>query len=100
MACDIRNMRMSDIPSIDEIFCGAIEIESLDERKSFLDHACGVDAGLRNQVERLLQAHFRGGSIIDVPPCAILPTVDELITECSGTQIGPYKLLEQIGEGG
>ena len=28
------------------------------------------------------------------------PTIDQPITEKPGTQIGPYKLLQQIGEGG
>src|SRR5437588_6757714 len=38
------------------------------------------------------------GRLRDVP--ALSTTVDEPITERPGTVIGPYKLLEQIGEGG
>src|SRR5690349_8803658 len=61
-----------------------------------LDTACGDDAELRRGVEQLLEAHAHGGSVLDNRP---LPTIDQPL-ECSGTQIGPYKLLQHIGEGG
>jgi hypothetical protein len=34
------------------------------------------------------------------PVVALAPTIDDPITERPGTVIGPYKLMEQIGEGG
>jgi serine/threonine protein kinase/Flp pilus assembly protein TadD len=77
------------------IFEAAIEKGSPQERAAFLDQACGSDAGLRQQVEALLAAHERLG---DIPLSA---TVDEpAVTERPGAVVGPYKLLEQIGEGG
>jgi WD40 repeat protein/serine/threonine protein kinase len=90
---------MSAPPSVDSIFCSAIELESPDERRAFVERACGEDADLKQQVERLLHAHFHGRSILDaaVPPGA---TVAEPYREISGAMIGPYKLLEPIGEGG
>src|SRR5262245_6362037 len=90
---------MSDKPSIDSIFCSAIEIESPDERRALVEQACREDDDLKQQVQRLLHAHFHGRSILDapVPPAA---RIDELPAESAGTVIGPYKLLEQIGEGG
>jgi serine/threonine protein kinase/Flp pilus assembly protein TadD len=91
---------MSEHQSIDAIFCAAIEIESADQRQSYLAEACGADPELRRQLDRLLDAHFRGGSIVDSPAHGIDATVDQTPSECSGTQIGPYKLLQQIGEGG
>src|SRR5437763_13315810 len=90
---------MSDKPSIDSIFCSAIEIESPDERRVLVEQACGDDVDLRNQVERLLHAHFHGRSILDAPVQPVA-TVDEPLRETAGTVIGPYKLIEQIGEGG
>jgi serine/threonine protein kinase len=91
---------MSGKPSIDAIFCEAIELDSAERRESYLCAACGEDAELRRQVDRLLQAHFRGGSIVDSPAHSLGPTLDQAPLEKPGTQIGPYKLLQQIGEGG
>ena len=90
---------MSAKPSIDSIFCSAIEIESPDERRALVEQAYGEDADLKQQVERLLHAHCHGRSILDAPvqPDA---TIDEPLTETGGTVIGPYKLIEQISEGG
>ncbi len=91
---------MSKKPSVDAIFCAAIEIDSADQRQSYLHRTCGEDAELRRQVERLLQAHYRGGSIMDAPAHALFPTLDQPPLEQPGSQIGPYKLLQEIGEGG
>src|SRR5262245_32644936 len=90
---------MSDTPSIDTIFCSAIEIESPNARRVFVEQACGQDPDLKHQVERLLHAHFHGRNILDVPVQPVA-TVDEPRRETAGTVIGPYKLIEQIGEGG
>ncbi len=86
--------------SIDTIFCSAIEIESLDERRAYLSRACGDDLEIRRQAERLIEAHFRGGSIFDSPVHIPSATIDQLPTELPGTVIDRYKLLEQVGEGG
>src|SRR5262249_26727546 len=80
-------------------FCSAIEVESPDERRALVERACGEDVDLRQQVERLLHAHFHGRSILDAPVQPVA-TVDEPGRESAGAVIGPYKLLEQIGEGG
>jgi eukaryotic-like serine/threonine-protein kinase len=93
-------MSMSVQPSIDTLFCSAIEIDAPDKREAFLQQACGDDAELRRQVDRLLVAHFHGRSILDAPAHRVAGTIDEPLPERSGTIIGPYKLLEQIGEGG
>jgi serine/threonine protein kinase/Flp pilus assembly protein TadD len=77
------------------IFEAAIEKGSPEERAAYLNQACGSSSGLRQGVEALLAAHERLGDI------SLSATVDEpAVTERSGTVIGPYKLLEQIGEGG
>src|SRR5262249_30036773 len=89
---------MSDKPSIDSIFCSAIDIESPDERRALVERACGEDVDLRHQVERLLHAHFHGRSILDAPVGPV--AIEEPLRETTDTVIGPYKLLEQIGEGG
>jgi serine/threonine protein kinase/Tfp pilus assembly protein PilF len=90
---------MSAKPSIDSIFCSAIEIESPAERRALVEQACGEDADLKQQVERLLHAHFHGRSVLDAPLRSVR-TVHEPNRETAGSVIGPYKLIEQVGEGG
>jgi hypothetical protein len=36
------------------VFCEALEITDPEQRRQFLDQACGADKALREQVERLL----------------------------------------------
>jgi hypothetical protein len=58
---------MSDKPGIDSVFCSAIEIESPEERRAYVEQVCGEDVDLKQQVERLLHAHFHGRSILVAP---------------------------------
>ncbi len=88
-------------PSIDEVFFAAIERESPEARAAYLDEVCGPDLDLRRRVERLLDAQPKLGSFLDSPAAG--PTIalaPPQATEGPGTVIGPYKLLEPIGEGG
>src|SRR5262249_57925374 len=83
----------------------SIFVEALDkvepaERAAFLDRVCASDPGLRQRIERLLQRHQQADSLLDSPSGALVGTVDEPPSEGPGTMIGPYKLLQQIGEGG
>src|SRR5262249_8971195 len=58
-------------------------------------------AGLRACVERMLNAHPNVGDFLQAPVPGLPVTVDEsALTERPGTVIGPYKLMERIGEGG
>jgi WD40 repeat protein/serine/threonine protein kinase len=82
------------------IFLAAIEIGSATEQVAFLEKACAGNQSLRSEIEALLQAHGRPLPLLDAP-VAGTPTIDEpLLPERPGTVSGPYKLLEQIGEGG
>src|SRR5437879_11466961 len=81
------------------IFLAALE-RVPDQWPAFVDEACGGNADLRARVEQLLHAHQAMGSIHGGGAGAPAATVDDPITERPGTVIGPYKLLEQIGEGG
>jgi serine/threonine protein kinase len=97
---------------IDQIFHEASRIESAAERSEYLERVCGDDADLRGRVERLLAAQVEVGSFVESPaPGAELgATVVQSgsgdsrdacsMTEMSGAQIGPYKLLQKLGEGG
>jgi serine/threonine protein kinase len=82
------------------------------ERAAFLEHACGGDADVRRRLEVLLQAHENPGSFLEKPALNQGTTGDplparhedqdgpRLLRNGPGSRIGPYKLLQQIGEGG
>jgi WD40 repeat protein/serine/threonine protein kinase len=102
------------------IFDHAHELASLVDRKAYLDQACVGAPDLREKVDALLRAYDEAGDFlesallhqIDVPgqssalPLDNSPLRDAAtqppspITEGPGSRIGPYKLLQQIGEGG
>src|SRR5262245_47080465 len=86
--------------SPDTIFAQAIEIESAQERAVFLEEACGSDPGLRREVEQLVRDYFRAGDFRERPAADLVATALEPVREGPGTVIGPYKLVEPIGEGG
>jgi serine/threonine protein kinase len=85
----------------EEILQAAVEKKTPAEQAAFLAGACGQDADLRAKVEGLLRAHEQAGSFLEQPLFEPGPTIDQpAITERPGTVIGPYKLLQEIGEGG
>src|SRR4051812_42521513 len=84
------------------IFYEALNTSSDRERAAYLDAACRGDAALRGRVEALLLAYRDAGSFLE-DPVAPPPTAAHdgpPLSEGPGTTIGPYKLLEPIGEGG
>ena len=68
------------------------------ERTVFLDQVCGGDLTLRRRIEILLQADDNPDSLLKLQPPATSAILS--LSEVPGQMIGPYKLLEQIGEGG
>jgi serine/threonine protein kinase/tetratricopeptide (TPR) repeat protein len=88
------------------IFLQALERHSPDQWPAFLDQACAGQPDLRGHVEALLKAHREVGTAehqerAEGAGPSPVATVDEPpVREQPGTVIGPYKLLEQIGEGG
>jgi serine/threonine protein kinase/tetratricopeptide (TPR) repeat protein len=99
---------------VKEIFLASLEKAAPGEREAFLGEACGANEPLRRQVEALLRQHEQAGSFLEPPPAAepgdtgaVAPgrwlKQDDLAAapqEGPGTRIGPYKLLQPIGEGG
>jgi serine/threonine protein kinase/tetratricopeptide (TPR) repeat protein len=108
------------------VFDEAHEIHSPDERKAFLDQACANEPELRQKVEALLRAHEEAGSFLQTPavapgetgayqPGGDTPVHSPLFgaatvapesaaaaapVEGVGAQIGPYRLIEELGAGG
>jgi serine/threonine protein kinase len=110
-------------PRANELFLRAIEAPDSEARRALLDASCAGDADLRRRVEALLHAHEAAGTFLEASPAA--PTVaggppfesahgglgstleivpargqSRPIAEGPGTVIGPYRLLQKIGEGG
>ena len=92
-----------------DLFIAALQIEDPEGRCAYLDKACGDDSELRQRVESLLAAFEQAGSFLQQSAAAPAATSDGPLAspphnttpaERPGTVIGPYKLLQAIGEGG
>jgi WD40 repeat protein/serine/threonine protein kinase len=90
----------TDFEKIRQVFLAIVEEPSA-QWDTLLDRACPNDTELRQQVAQLLRAHAGEDGILDRNEVAAVPTeAFESLSECAGTVIGPYKLLQQLGEGG
>jgi WD40 repeat protein/serine/threonine protein kinase len=92
---------MAEKPSEQSIFLHAVGLASPADRAAYLEDVCRDNPRLQQELDALLAAHDRLG--VEQPPSGpgrLLRTIDEPNTERAGTMIGPYKLMEQIGEGG
>jgi len=93
-------MTMESNPSevrLREIFAQALEHESPADRQRYLDQACSGDSQLRSRVESLLRSYERADGFL-----AHNAHGEEIMadTEAVGTVIGPYRLVEKLGQGG
>src|SRR5215467_7513240 len=87
------------------IFEVARKIDSRESRQAYLQQMCGGDDALKQRVAALLRAYEESESFLESPPLGLGaatsmlddPMIGRPVTE---GPIGPYKLLQQIGEGG
>src|SRR6516225_10342978 len=90
----------AELDKLRELFLAALKVPA-DERDAYLLAACAEDEDLRERAKLLIRAHEELGTIAPSPQSPPSQTVDQPPPgELPGTVIGPYKLLEQIGEGG
>jgi serine/threonine protein kinase/tetratricopeptide (TPR) repeat protein len=89
-------------PDNEAIFHAARDIPDPERRREYVREVCVGDEARIAHVEALLAAADGPDSLLDrqAAGTAVATTIDEPTTERSGTVIGPYKLIEQIGEGG
>src|SRR5688500_2186555 len=91
-------------PSARAVFDRALDIHAPAQRQAYLAQACGDDSALRQQVDALLKAYDMAGSFLEAPAAGVSLHATKHLTahvrEAPGSVVGPYKLLEQIGEGG
>ena len=116
------NQKNSTLLSAKEIFLLAAGLKSAAERDAILNQHCGTDHDLQKQVNRLLKAADtnNGGSPLDAivdafgpeetranpqsdvsaQPSVNYDRTTALTSIKVGGQIGRYRLMEQLGEGG
>jgi len=84
------------------LFNAAAEIADPSERARYLNEACRGDVHLRAEIDDLLRLDAEAGSFLTCTAHGSSDATADLppIAERAGTQIGPYKLVEEIGEGG
>src|SRR5262245_41343915 len=82
------------------IFLQAVEKHDPANWPSFLEQACTGDPELRSRVELLLDAHLEAGTAAHRMRDRAAPTAVAMEPEQPGKVVGPYKLVQQIGEGG
>jgi serine/threonine protein kinase len=84
---------------VESLFVSALD-RPPGERAAYLDEACHGNGALRKRVEALLKSHAAAGgdAFLTGPYAAELSQMRP--PQGPGTRIGPYKLLQQLGEGG
>ena len=88
-------------PQANELFLEALEQPTGPARTAFIDDACHGDDGLKAQVIAMLDANERAGDFLSAPVEEVQsPDGDVHRLERLGSFVGPYKLLQEIGEGG
>jgi serine/threonine protein kinase/tetratricopeptide (TPR) repeat protein len=93
---------MTNPSVLETTFFAALAKPTEAERCLYLDEACSGDPELRRQVEKMLAAHFEADEFLEQPAVTVevITRNSPSITEVAGSTIGPFKLLQQIGEGG
>ena len=82
-----------------EIFLAALEMP-VEARSRYLDDTCGDDRALRQRLDQLFDLHQDTTGILNTDSDLNDLTPGSDLTESPGTSIGPYKILQRIGEGG
>ncbi|MFO0842105.1 MAG: hypothetical protein U0797_06845 [Gemmataceae bacterium] len=86
------------------LFCEALDRPTPQGQADYLDQACRGRPELRARVEALLRAQAEAGGFLQEPDGPVedrrAHAAPPAVKEAPGTRIGPYQLLEPIGEGG
>jgi WD40 repeat protein/serine/threonine protein kinase len=94
-----RSKDLNSPDRLEELLERVLEME-LHERGPFLDRVCLDDPELRKRVEAVLAAEGMRGRFMDEPTAHQEIFPDGPQDAAIGSMIGPYKILQEIGEGG
>jgi tetratricopeptide (TPR) repeat protein/tRNA A-37 threonylcarbamoyl transferase component Bud32 len=88
---------------VKEVLSQALELDT-GPRRSFLDSACANDAALREEIDLLLAQRVDPGADV-IEQCAAdaavrMRFVAQHADAQTGSRIGPYRILREIGHGG
>ncbi len=93
-----------------DVFIAAVQKDLPADRQEYLAEVCTGRPELREQVEGLLRLHADAGSFLEGPEAglgatgplalAAAPPAEGTAPVRPGTRVGPYQLMELIGEGG
>jgi serine/threonine protein kinase/tetratricopeptide (TPR) repeat protein len=93
--------------SEEAIVTAALQKNDPDQRAAFLAEACGGEHELRRRVEALIRAREQAGAGATIDPnqrpasiTRSLAQASHPISEGPGSRVGPYKLLQEVGQGG
>src|SRR3982750_4099994 len=95
----------SRVSTDESIFDEALRRATPDARAAYLDTECAGQPELRREIEALLIAHEQAAGFLASAPVALMaadgtaPHAPHAVDRV-GSVVGPYKLLQQIGEGG
>jgi serine/threonine protein kinase/tetratricopeptide (TPR) repeat protein len=96
----------------EELFEAARHMRNEADRAAYLERACAADPVMRQRVKALLHSHLHAGGFLDQPVVEPSSTGTGVTagstpegqasqpTDGVGSRIGPYKLLQLLGEGG
>jgi serine/threonine protein kinase len=85
--------------TLERLFHEALE-QPQDVRARFLETACGADAQLRAELERLLGADEIAHARIERIVADGAARAADALIDLPGALIGPYRLIETLGQGG
>ena len=96
---------MVDPAALQRIFDKVVDLPPAD-RRAYLDQSCPHDTALRQEVERLLAAYERLGSVLDSGSAPASAPSTEMTSEARpisltpGARVGPYEIVSLVGAGG
>jgi serine/threonine protein kinase/Tol biopolymer transport system component len=71
-----------------------------EERRAFLDEACGGDAALRQELESLLRYESGAVDFLERPAAAAAVSGATVSQAMLDTRVGPYRIVSLLGAGG